>query len=733
MERENDVQLIRKVLSGDDEAFNTLVQKYQSSVHALVWRRIGDFHYAEEITQDTFLQAYQKLSTLRDPDQFAGWLYVIANRLCIAWIRKQRPTMQSLSDTSVKVIDDLAYERYVLKQRELEAAEHRYEIIQRLLAELPKSERKVMTLYYLGEMTIKEIGKSLGVPANTITSRLHRARKRLQEKGEFFQMPSDNHQQNLAIQIKDHHKSGEFDKALKISARALESDPVDLEAYDSRWRLIAEMFSGADAKRRILPEIESLLRKYPETPELLNTVYWGYMELPGSEKREKNVPSSLFDKILQYPKTEVYLAALLGLAELSEDVHQKWYYYQRVIDEFTLSDAPILSWYWSAYKQLLQLAEADRSLVSNDELNELIDGCLKAHLSYCQETQQWFGWAYTEAVKYRLKFNNRLGKALEVLERADLRLAETEEQEWLIENNEGSVEDERKNISRLRCEIYLWQERWREAHTGFVANVPDYLESLWARFNEDTINYFYMLGRSAEGMGDYEKARGCYADAYFAPMPRLEKVRHYYDFADPYFVPMPRAESRKGLERLYEKIKRRETTDTREAFLNDTEVEYRLREKADLEKIRQKLIVNRQNKKAMDFRLETLEGETYTLSAMSGKVVLLDVGVSLYGGNIVVPEVEAVYERFNKVDDVVIWSISGGEIPRKVQEFLDQYQPPWPLLLDPHRQVKKAYRIKRIPAFILIDKEGNWQYSFIGSDLIGGQPLIWMIEALLSD
>ena len=733
MERENDVQLIRKVLSGDDEAFNTLVQKYQSSVHALVWRRIGDFHYAEEITQDTFLQAYQKLSTLRDPDQFAGWLYVIANRLCIAWIRKQRPTMQSLSDTSVKVIDDLAYERYVLKQRELEAAEHRYEIIQRLLAELPKSERTVMTLYYLGEMTIKEIGKSLGVSANTITSRLHRARKRLQEKGEFFQMPSDNHQQNLAIQIKDHHKSGEFDKALKISARALESDPVDLEAYDSRWRLIAEMFSAADAKRKILPEIESLLRKHPETPELLNTVYWGYMELPGSEKREKNVPSSLFDKILQHPKTEVYLAALLGLAELSEDVHEKWYYYQRVIDEFTLSDAPILSWYWLAYEQLLRLAEADHSLANVDDLDELIDGCLKVHLSMCQETQQWFGWAYTAAVKYRLKFNNRLDKALEVLERADFRLGEEEEQEWLIENNKGSVEDERKNISRLRAEIYLWQERWKEAHTGLVANAPDYWESLWTRFNEDTINYFYMLGRSAEGMGDYEKARRCYADAYFAPMPRLEKVRHYYDFADPHFVPMPRAESRKGLERLYHQIKRRKTTYTFEDFLRDTEVEYRIREKADLEKIRQKLIVNRENKKATNFRLETLEGETYTLSAMSGKVVLLDVGVSLYGGNIVVPEVEAVYERFNKVDDVVIWSISDGEVPRKVREFLDQYQPPWPLLLDPHRQVKKAYQIKRIPSFILIDKEGNWQYSFIGSDLIGGQPLIWMIEALLSD
>ena len=692
MEREDDVQLIRKVLSGDSEAFNTLVQKYQSSVHALVWRKIGDFHYAEEITQDTFLQAHEKLSTLRDPNQFAGWLYVIANRLCIAWMRKQRPAMQSLSETSVKEIDNLTYEHYVSEQRESEATERRYEIVEKLLEKLPDGEREVMTLYYLGEMTAKEIGTFLGVPVNTINSRLHRARKRLQANQEVL--------------------------------------VVDLESYRSRWRRIAETFSEEDARKKVLPEIETLLRKHPETPELLNTVYWGYMGLPD---RAKNVPNSLFDKMLRYPRTEVYQTALLGLAERSEDVHQKWHYYQRAIDEFTVSDAPILSWYWGAYEQLLRLAEVNRVLASDDELDELIDGCLKAHLFMCKETQQWFGWAYTAAVKYRLKFNNRLDKALEVLERAEIRLGEEEEQKWLVENNKGSVEDERKNISRLRCEIYLRQERWRESHGGLVANAPDYLESLWARFNESTINYFYMLGRSAEGMGDWEEARRYYADAYFAPIPHCEKVRHYYDYADAHFVPMPRVESRNGLERLYHQIKREDTTDTLEVFLKDTEAEYRIREGADSEKIRQKLIVNRLNEKATDFRLETLEGETYTLSAMSGKVVLLDVGISLYGGNMVIPEVEVVYERFSNVDDVVIWGISDGETPQKVREFLDQYQPPWPVLLDPHRQVKKAYQIKRIPSFILIDKDGNWQYSFIGLDLISGQPLIWMIEALLSD
>ena len=185
MERDDDVQLIRAILTGNDAAFNALVQKYQKSVHALAWRKIGDFHYAEEITQDTFIQVYKKLSTLRNPDQFAGWLYVIANRLCINWLRRKKPAMQSLEETSMEIVEKSAYAHYLLEKREAEATEHRYEIIKRLLEKLPESERTVVTLHYLGEMTTKEIGKFLGVSANTIRTRLYRARKRLQADEEL--------------------------------------------------------------------------------------------------------------------------------------------------------------------------------------------------------------------------------------------------------------------------------------------------------------------------------------------------------------------------------------------------------------------------------------------------------------------------------------------------------------------------------------------------------------------
>ena len=184
MERENDVQLVRRTLLGDDDAFSILVQKHQKGIHALVWRRVGDFHIAEEITQDAFLQAYKRLSTLRNPHQFAGWLYVIANRLCFKWLKKNKPPTQSLEDTPMKVIEEVSYTQYESEQRESEANEDRYEFVRKLLDKLPESERTVVTLYYLSEMTTKEIGKYLGVSMNTITSRLQRGRRRLQEQQE---------------------------------------------------------------------------------------------------------------------------------------------------------------------------------------------------------------------------------------------------------------------------------------------------------------------------------------------------------------------------------------------------------------------------------------------------------------------------------------------------------------------------------------------------------------------
>ena len=185
--KNDDVELIQNSLTGDENAFAKLVRKYQKQVHALAWRKVGDFHVAEEITQDTFLRVYKKLATLKDPRRFAGWLYRIAARQCHAWLRKKRIQTQALEDTDLELIESGTYSQYIAEQQEKAATEAQRDIVQRLLARLRESERTVVTLHYFGEMTTEEISRFLGVSASTVKSRLRRARLRLKKAEPMIQ------------------------------------------------------------------------------------------------------------------------------------------------------------------------------------------------------------------------------------------------------------------------------------------------------------------------------------------------------------------------------------------------------------------------------------------------------------------------------------------------------------------------------------------------------------------
>ena len=192
--KNSDVELICRTLDGDDTAFTQLVRKYQKPVHALAWRKIGDFHIAEEITQDTFLKAYQKLVTLKEPQRFSSWLYVIAARHCVAWLRKKRVLTQSLEETSLVQLERATYSGYVIEENERTAIDAQREVVKKLLAKLQESERTIITLYYFGEMSSAEIGEFLGVSANTIRSRLRRAQQRLKEEEPMIREALDNFQ-----------------------------------------------------------------------------------------------------------------------------------------------------------------------------------------------------------------------------------------------------------------------------------------------------------------------------------------------------------------------------------------------------------------------------------------------------------------------------------------------------------------------------------------------------------
>ena len=192
--KNDDVALIRRILAGDETAFAELVKKYQKPIHTLAWRKIGDFHIAEDITQEVFLKVYQGLRTLKHPHQFSGWLYVITANLCATWLRKKRIQTQPLEDAERTMPQRDAYSRHVVEERTNTAAESQREVVKKLLAKLKESERTVMALHYLGEMTVEEISQFLGVSASTIKSRLRRARQRLQKEETMIREALDHFQ-----------------------------------------------------------------------------------------------------------------------------------------------------------------------------------------------------------------------------------------------------------------------------------------------------------------------------------------------------------------------------------------------------------------------------------------------------------------------------------------------------------------------------------------------------------
>ncbi len=206
-----DVKLIQRTLDGDDTAFSELVSKYQKSVHALAWRKIQDFHIAEEIAQDTFLKAYQRLSTLKEPRSFESWLYVIAANRCKAWQRKKRLQTQSLDNINNADLEKATYSSYISAENERTTAEAQREVVKKLLAKLQESDRTIITLYYLGGMTYEEISRFLGVSVSAIKNRLYRARQLLKKEETMIREALENYQitpnltENIMRQISRHN------------------------------------------------------------------------------------------------------------------------------------------------------------------------------------------------------------------------------------------------------------------------------------------------------------------------------------------------------------------------------------------------------------------------------------------------------------------------------------------------------------------------------------------------
>jgi RNA polymerase sigma-70 factor (ECF subfamily) len=179
----NDTEIISKVLSGDQQAYASLVNRYQSYVFTLSLRFTKNREDAEEVSQDIFIKAYRALADFKGNSKFSTWLYTIVNNTCITFLRKKRLQTHSLDNDGVfEVADsmDSGLRANLVEQKSKVA------MVNNAISLLNPDDAEVITLFYKSEQSLEEIAQILGIETNTAKVRLHRARTRLKEKMEKY-------------------------------------------------------------------------------------------------------------------------------------------------------------------------------------------------------------------------------------------------------------------------------------------------------------------------------------------------------------------------------------------------------------------------------------------------------------------------------------------------------------------------------------------------------------------
>ncbi|MCH7785412.1 MAG: RNA polymerase sigma factor [Bacteroidetes bacterium] len=185
MHQDTDQYYISKTLKGDSRAYSFLVEKYQNFVYTIVIRMVKVKEEAEEVSQDTFIKAFQSLSSYRGESKFSTWLYSIAYRKALDRIRKNNKinTSELIEEITESNFESIENALHYIQEQE------RNEIIKKCILQLKEQEAAIITFYYYEDLTVKEIAKITQLTEDNIKVKLHRSRKKLFSLLKYFVLP----------------------------------------------------------------------------------------------------------------------------------------------------------------------------------------------------------------------------------------------------------------------------------------------------------------------------------------------------------------------------------------------------------------------------------------------------------------------------------------------------------------------------------------------------------------
>lgn len=182
----SDEELLRRFGEGDPRAFEELMRRYQRPIYNFVLRSVRDPEQAAELTQETFLRVVQRSSDFMGGSKVSTWMYTIARNLCIDNSRKMvfrrhksLDAPQGGPDGEGRTMLDTVAGSSPAADREVIGTDLQARLVA-AVDELPEEQREVFLLRELQSMAFKDIAEILGVPENTVKSRMRYALERLQ-------------------------------------------------------------------------------------------------------------------------------------------------------------------------------------------------------------------------------------------------------------------------------------------------------------------------------------------------------------------------------------------------------------------------------------------------------------------------------------------------------------------------------------------------------------------------
>lgn len=171
----SDESLACKSLDGDMSAFEELVNRYKRPVFSIVYRMIGQYQEAEDITQEVFIKAYRKLTLYDTSLKFSAWIGRITHNTCIDLIRKDKNYQVVNSDNLIVEDVEESVDEHIIRKEQKQWIEEQ-------IRQLKPGYSTPLLLFHQGGLSYEEIAKSMNVPLSIVKNRIFRARKMLKEK-----------------------------------------------------------------------------------------------------------------------------------------------------------------------------------------------------------------------------------------------------------------------------------------------------------------------------------------------------------------------------------------------------------------------------------------------------------------------------------------------------------------------------------------------------------------------